>query len=143
MADANITSELTHYPLKQEAYQWTQNMLYVKHSLEKLLHCTFDYVHIHYYRDGKDYIGWHSDKEAKKKRKNIVASVSLGAPRKFCFRHNEWKQNRTLKKEFVLPHGSLIVMKDDTQIKWKHTLPKSSKITKPRINLTFRQCGLL
>eukprot|EP01084_Bolivina_argentea_P215249 365428_1 len=118
MADDNITSDLTHYPLKQPSHKWTNNMLYVKNSIEKLLNCKFDYVHIHYYRDGKDYIGWHADKEAKKKKKNVVASLSLGGTRKFVFRHNLWKKNKIPKKEFLLKSGCLIVMKDDTQKKW-------------------------
>ena len=142
MSDENITSDMTHYPLKQSAHKWTNNMLFVKNYIQKLLNCKFEYVHIHYYRNGNDYIGWHSDKEAKKKNKNIVASISLGATRKFYFRHNDYKKNKLSKKEFVLTDGCLIVMKDDTQKKWKHTIPKSKKLKEPRINLTFRQCGI-
>jgi hypothetical protein len=37
-----------------------------------------------------------------------------------------------------LEHGSLLVMKGETQRFWKHQLPKSRKVSDPRLNLTFR-----
>jgi alkylated DNA repair dioxygenase AlkB len=38
----------------------------------------------------------------------------------------------------VLEHGSLLVMKDVTQAYWMHRLPPTKRISKPRVNLTFR-----
>jgi alkylated DNA repair dioxygenase AlkB len=60
--------------------------------------------------------------------------LSFGAERKFSFKHKQTKQTISL----VLEHGSLLIMKDATQTNWLHCLPKSKKITRPRINLTFR-----
>lgn len=140
MRDDGITNEMAHLYQSQDGYSWSENVLYVKNSIEKLVNCKFHYVLINYYRDGNDYIAWHSDKEAIPKCRNIVGSVSLGGTRKFCFRHNEWKKRKIKKKQFILNDGCLVVMKDDTQKEWKHCVPKSKKQQKPRINLTFRQC---
>ncbi|RZK80146.1 MAG: hypothetical protein EOO92_08120, partial [Pedobacter sp.] len=38
----------------------------------------------------------------------------------------------------ILEHGSLLVMKGQTQDHWLHRLPPTKVISKPRINLTFR-----
>ncbi|MGJ8581386.1 MAG: alpha-ketoglutarate-dependent dioxygenase AlkB, partial [Psychromonas sp.] len=35
-------------------------------------------------------------------------------------------------------HGSLLVMRGETQSHWLHRLPPTKKISTPRINLTFR-----
>ena len=139
MRDNDISNKNANLYQSQDGYPWSRNVLYVKNSIEKLINCKFNYVLINYYRDGKDYIAWHSDKEAIPSCKNIVGSVSLGGTRRFCFRHKQWKEKKIAKHEFKLTDGCLVVMKDDTQKQWKHTVPKSKKPQKPRINLTFRQ----
>jgi alkylated DNA repair dioxygenase AlkB len=60
--------------------------------------------------------------------------LSFGAERNFLFKHKQTKQIISL----VLEHGSLLIMKDATQMSWLHSLPKSKNVTQPRINLTFR-----
>ncbi|MEZ4985701.1 MAG: alpha-ketoglutarate-dependent dioxygenase AlkB [Saprospiraceae bacterium] len=63
-----------------------------------------------------------------------MASVTFGAERKFAFRHKQTKETVGI----VLEHGSLLVMKGTTQTHWLHRLPPTTKVTSPRINLTFR-----
>jgi len=46
--------------------------------------------------------------------------------------------DKTLKKNIVLEHGSLLLMKGATQHNWKHQIPKTAKPVGSRINLTFR-----
>jgi len=86
------------------------------------------------YHDGNEGMGWHSDDEESLGENNTIASLSLGAERKFLFKHKKTKQTVSL----VLEHGSLLIMKDATQANWLHSLPKSKNVTQPRINLTFR-----
>jgi alkylated DNA repair dioxygenase AlkB len=79
-------------------------------------------------------MAWHSDDEKSLGKDSTIASVSLGAEREFRFKHK-----RTADKVSVLlENGSLLVMKGTTQSHWLHAIPKSKKITRPRINLTFR-----
>ena len=79
-------------------------------------------------------MGWHSDNEKELIRDGVIASVSLGAERKFSFRHKKNKE----KIDLILGNGSLLVMKEQIQTHWMHQLHKSKKIKEPRINLTFR-----
>ena len=64
----------------------------------------------------------------------VIASLSLGASRKFVFKHRVTKD----KVEMMLESGQLIVMAGDTQRHWLHSLPKTKKVNSGRINLTFR-----
>lgn len=80
-------------------------------------------------------MAWHSDAESDLKKNGAIASLSLGAQRKFAFKHKQTKE----KVELVLAHGSLLLMKGTTQTHWLHRLPPSKRIHSARINLTFRQ----
>ena len=86
------------------------------------------------YHSGDEGMSWHSDDEKDLEENSAIASLSLGAERKFSFRHKQSKETVAL----MLEHGSLLVMKDITQTHWHHQLPKTKKVTQPRINLTFR-----
>ena len=97
-----------------------------------------NYAQLNYYRDGQDYIGWHSDSEVEKG--DLIASISLGAERKFSLRHKDYKTNDDIPKyNFKLGNGSLLIMDYNTANKyWKHCLPKMKNISDGRINITFR-----
>ena len=100
--------------------------------------CGFESSHClaNLYRDGNDSMGWHSDDEKVLGKNPTIASLSLGAERKFMLKH---KKISGLKKEIILNSGSLLLMQGETQHFWKHQLPKTKKIHSPRINLTFRK----
>jgi alkylated DNA repair dioxygenase AlkB len=86
------------------------------------------------YRSGADTVGWHADDEPELGRQPRIASLSLGAPRRFVLRHRETRQ----KLDLELPPGSLLWMAGDTQRCWEHTVPRTRRPVGPRINLTFR-----
>ena len=133
MSDINIDASVyTRLPPNP----WSEDMLILKNKLEELTQFKFDYVLINYYRDGKDYISYHSDREAIGDGKNIICSISLGETRKFVLKHID---KNIPKRSFELNDGSLIIMKgDETQIYWKHTITKTLLSKNSRINLTFR-----
>jgi alkylated DNA repair dioxygenase AlkB len=79
-------------------------------------------------------MAWHSDAEKDLKKDGAIASLSFGAERKFAFKHKANKETVSLQLE----HGSLLVMKDTTQTHWLHRLPPTTKVNKPRVNITFR-----
>lgn len=89
---------------------------------------------MNYYHNGSEAMSWHSDNEKEILKHSAIASVSFGAERKFGFKHNFSKEEISL----LLENGSLLIMKDETQIYWKHKLYTNAKIIEPRINLTFR-----
>jgi alkylated DNA repair dioxygenase AlkB len=80
-------------------------------------------------------MAWHSDDEKMLTRNGSIASLSFGAERKFAFKHKQTKQTVSL----ILQHGSLLEMKGTTQTYWLHRLPKTTKVRRPRVNLTFRK----
>ena len=86
------------------------------------------------YRDGNDSVGWHSDADYNHGGQAWIASVSLGATRRFRIRNIETRETHTL----FLEHGSLLIMKSFAQDKWQHCVPKTKKAVQPRTNLTFR-----
>ena len=87
------------------------------------------------YRDGQDSNGWHADNEKELGKHPVIASVSLGAERVFHLRH---KTDSNLRQKLILNHGSMLLMKGQTQHHWLHQLPKTKKKIEKRINLTFR-----
>jgi alkylated DNA repair dioxygenase AlkB len=89
---------------------------------------------INLYHSGKEGMGWHADNEKEIMKNSSIASISLGAERRFDLKHNQSGE----KISVMLNTGSLLDMRDEVQRYWKHSLPKSVKITEPRINITFR-----
>jgi alkylated DNA repair dioxygenase AlkB len=114
---------------------WNALLMFIKNEIEELCNENFTTVLLNYYRDGKDSNGWHADNERELGRNPIIASVSFGAERFFHLQHNSIKEQ---KLKINLEHGSLLIMKDETQHFWKHQIPKTAKPIGPRINATFR-----
>lgn len=116
------------------ALPWVEALTELKEKIESLTGENFNSCLLNLYHDGSEGMAWHSDAEIALKKNGAIASLSLGAARKFSFKH---KKEKT-KIDLLLEHGSLLVMKGVTQTYWLHRLPPSKKITTPRINLTFR-----
>jgi alkylated DNA repair dioxygenase AlkB len=119
----------------KQALSWTRELINLKQIVENLSNTKFNSCLLNLYHDGNEGMGWHSDDEKSIEENSTIASVSFGAERKFSFKH---KQNKKI-ISVLLEHGSLLLMKEVTQKNWLHSLPKSKKITLPRINLTFRR----
>ena len=127
----------TYSGIKMDAKPWTKNLMVIKKSIEPIAKTTFNSVLINYYRDGKDRVAWHSDDEKELGKNPVIASISLGAERKFKLRHKKYKENQ-LQHEVFLQSGSLLLMSGSTQHHWLHEIPRTAKPIGPRINLTFR-----
>jgi alkylated DNA repair dioxygenase AlkB len=120
------------------AQHWHPLLEDIRDRLFHLLDLSFNSVLANFYRDGNDYMGWHSDDEPELQNSPVIASVSLGAERPFYLRHKEKLYDPY---HVSLPSGALLVMGHDTQRSWQHTLPRRLGIKSPRINLTFRTIG--
>lgn len=116
------------------AENWLKFILEIKSTVEQISGEKFNACLLNYYHNGSEAMSWHSDNEKEILKHSAIASVSFGAERKFGFKHNFTKEEISL----MLENGSLLIMKDETQIYWKHKLYTNAKITEPRINLTFR-----
>jgi len=124
----------TYSNIARQALPWTTELFELKKKVEQLSECDFNSCLLNLYHSGEEGMSWHSDDEKELGNHNTIASISLGAERKFSFKHKRTKETISL----MLENGSLLVMKDATQANWLHALPKSKKITESRINLTFR-----
>lgn len=116
-------------------HKWNTILMFIKNEVETFCNENFTTVLLNLYRNGQDSNGWHADNEKELGRNPIIASVSLGAERMFHLQHNTIKEANV---KLALEHGSLLLMKGETQHFWKHQIPKTAKPVGPRINLTFR-----
>jgi alkylated DNA repair dioxygenase AlkB len=85
------------------------------------------------YRDGKDSVASHGDTTARDMVQALVATVSLGAPRRMLLRPSDGGQAIP----FELGGGDLFVMGGTAQRTWRHGIPKVAKAG-PRIAVMFR-----
>ena len=115
---------------------WTPTLLDIKARVEEAAGTTFNSVLLNHYHSGSDSISWHTDAERELGKNPIIASVSFGDARRFMLRQIE---NKDVKIEVELSHGSLLVMAGETQHYWQHQVPKTKASVESRINLTFRQ----
>lgn len=97
----------------------------------------FNHVLINRYRDGGDSIGLHADDEPELGLDPIVATLSLGATRRFVLkpRRTRFGPSRSLD----VRHGSLVVMGGTCQRHYVHGVPRQSGAVGERISLTFRR----
>lgn len=126
--------DYTYSKSTKTAIPMTSELVTLKTIIEKQTHATFNSCLLNLYHDGDEGMAWHSDDEKELGNQPIIASVSLGAERKFVFKHKKSKESVS----HILENGSLLLMKGDTQQFWQHSLPKTKKINEARINLTFR-----
>lgn len=124
----------TYSGTTKQALLWTPTLLEVKARIEDLVGVEFNACLLNLYANGTEGMSWHSDDEAALGRNTTIVSVSLGASRRFDFKHKRDGRRASL----VLDAGQLIVMTGTTQTHWLHQLAKTTKVTAPRISLTFR-----
>lgn len=115
---------------------FTPELAEIHRKIQDFAQCEFTHVLCNYYRDGNDSMGWHRDNERVLGENPTIASVTFGAKRAFQTRPYTGKKPKI---DIYLTHGSLLLMKGESQQYWEHQLPKTSKTNQPRINLTFRK----
>ncbi len=125
----------TYSGVQKTPQPWTKELVQMRDKLEQFTGHTYNSCLLNLYHTGDEGMGWHSDNEKELDSTASIASVSLGARRKFAFRH---KQDKTTSSIF-LEHGSLLIMHPPIQERWQHSLLKTKTVTSPRINLTFRK----
>lgn len=94
---------------------------------------SFERVSLALYRDGRDSVAWHGDYVARRMERALVASLSLGAPRKFLLRRTGGGPSRSL----TLGWGDLLIMGGTCQRTHQHAVPKVANAA-PRLVVMFR-----
>jgi alkylated DNA repair dioxygenase AlkB len=125
----------TYSGILNEPIPWTPLLARLRDAVSAAAGAPFNSVLLNHYRDGRDSMGWHADNEAALGRDPVIASLSLGAPRRFVLRHATVKDRSMA---FLLGDGALLVMAGATQHHYRHAVPKTAEAGE-RINLTFRR----
>lgn len=126
----------TYSSVRFEPRPWPPALAALRARVEAACGAVFNGVLANLYRDGADSMGWHSDDEPELGPAPVIASLSLGAARRFRLRH---KRDAAIMRVLELPHGSLLRMAGATQRLYRHDLPKTRGAVGPRLNLTFRR----
>jgi len=121
-------SGLLHEPLP-----WTSLLTHIRERVQTQVGQHVNGVLLNLYRDGQDAMGWHSDDEPELGAYPVIASLSLGATRTFKLA----RKDKSARMQIPLTHGSLLVMRGNSQRDWMHGIDKEPGAGS-RINLTFR-----
>lgn len=140
---------------RHEPHPWPEALGPVRERVSAACDVAFNSVLANLYRDGRDAMGWHRDDEPELGPRPVIASLSLGASRRFLVKpvaatraaadaargtHGAASPRvRTRATAIELRHGSLLVMRGETQRRYRHALPRTAITKGPRINLTFRR----
>jgi alkylated DNA repair dioxygenase AlkB len=125
---------------------WTSAARIIKERIEDILEQNLNHALIQYYRNGKDFIGEHSDKTLDVLIGSNIVNYSLGAARTMILKH---KTQVNVKQRFKLPHNSLFVMGWKTNREWFHSIRQDNRsdrdkdadelaFSSQRISLTLR-----
>ena len=122
-------SGVQHTPL-----DWIPELSALRELVSSAAGVSFNSVLLNLYRGGEDSVSWHSDDEPELGLEPTIASISLGATRRFRLRERRTRESFGLD----LSDGSLLLMSGASQRDWEHCLTKTKRAVGPRINLTFR-----
>ncbi|KLI97252.1 alpha-ketoglutarate-dependent dioxygenase AlkB [Luteimonas sp. FCS-9] len=126
--------------MRFEPLPWPSALAAARARVSAAAGTAFDSVLANLYRDGRDAMGWHSDDEPELGPRPVIASLSLGATRRFVLKARDASAGHASDRIALdLAHGSLLVMRGDTQARYRHALPRTARPVGPRINLTFRR----
>jgi alkylated DNA repair dioxygenase AlkB len=129
-----------------ELVSWTPAALKIKERIEEVIEQKLNHALIQYYRNGKDFIGEHSDKTLDVLLESNIVNYSLGAARTMILKN---KSQDGLKQRFKLPHNSLFVLGWKTNREWFHSIKQDNRadrdkeqdelaFSSQRISLTLR-----
>jgi alkylated DNA repair dioxygenase AlkB len=107
----------------------------IKRALEAQYAVPFGGVGLNYYRDGRDSVAFHRDRELRRVDESLVAIVTLGARRPFLVHRRGGGPSR----DPAPAAGDLLVTGGTTQRDWEHSVPKVAHLG-PRISATWRWC---
>jgi len=126
----------TYSGTRFEPHPWPVALQPVRTRVGVACGADFNSVLANLYRDGRDAMGWHRDAERELGLRPVIASLSLGATRRFVLKH---VADPSCRRAIDLAHGSLLLMRGETQRHYRHALPRTAKAVGSRINLTFRR----
>ena len=89
-ADNHI--DYTYSSVKKKGLPWTPELLEIKNLIESQTGAKYNACLLNLYHNGEEGMGWHSDDEKEILVNSSIASLSIGAERKFAFKHKATKE---------------------------------------------------
>ena len=129
----------TYSGLELSAAPWHPLLDRLRRELQVRLDAVFNSVLVNAYRDGNDAMGWHADDEPELGVEPVIASLSLGASRRFLVRPKKRGHGGRASRGVDLGHGDLLLMRGRSQADWQHSISRTKQTVGLRINLTFRR----
>jgi hypothetical protein len=121
-------------------FDWSPTSLRLKTIIEErlkpLVNQTMNHCVTNYYRDGKDCIAHHGDKDLDLNQQGVIVSLSLGDERILELRRRAPPQDTY---RIRLPHGSMLVLGPYTNREWTHSILPKPDCQKSRLSLTMRE----
>jgi alkylated DNA repair dioxygenase AlkB len=105
----------------------------IRRALSRQYRVPLDAIGLNYYRDGRDSVAFHSDRELRHLDDTIVAIVTLGGVRPFLIR----PRGRGASHNVRPGSGDLLVMGGRCQMGWEHAVPKVAAAG-PRVSVSLR-----
>ncbi len=136
-ADSELLSHDVLPAVWGERSPWPDSLAKVRDRIMRETGVRFPVARCVYYRDGTEGMDFHSDLPAYGAT-DAIASLSLGAERRFVFRQRTHHANTFAMN---LSPGSLLFMGAGCQERYEHALPRDPQCRQPRLNLTFRRYG--
>jgi alkylated DNA repair dioxygenase AlkB len=127
-------AEYSYSGVRNAPHPMPQRLAAIRDDLARETGAPFNSCLANLYRDGSDSIGYHSDDEPELGPQPVIASVNLGAARRFVLRSLATGQRWSVD----LGGGDLLIMSGESQSDYRHAVPKTKRAVGPRINLTFR-----
>jgi len=133
-------AEMSYSGRRFKPRPWPTLLTQIKARIEGEFGHSYNSVLVNRYRDGNDSVSWHADDEKELGVEPVIASLSLGATRRFSLRpKSEQLPNAAIAPVHMdLHHGDLVIMGAGVQTFWHHALLKDKHVSAPRLNLTFR-----
>ena len=96
----------------------------------------FNSAMVTHYANGEDWIPLHSDDEACIVPNSSIMTISLGETRTIMFQSKD--KPTPIETEVSLAHGDVLLMSQQSQSIFQHTIPKDTACVRPRISITLR-----
>ena len=102
---------------------WSDILLPIKARIEQLTRKEYKTCVCIYYPNGLSGVGYHSDYRAFGDT-SVIPSLSIGEEREFCLREKSTMEEHRL----LLKQGSLLIMGENCQERYEHSLPVDPSI---------------
>ena len=137
VADAGVNLRYSGAVMEPHPECWTDDLRQLHRKVEAVAGCNYQGILFNNYRDGTDSIGWHRDKKSAMGESVVIPSVSLGISRLFEL---GVKAGSGYEPRFAVRpvHGSLLVMRGNTNKEFYHRVEPDTAVSEQRFNLTFR-----